>query len=136
MTSFDSEDYLRQAIEAGAAGYVLKGVSREPLLHSIEVVRDGGSMFDASLLAEMLQHTPRSGAPAGTDASLASLTEWERSTLRLIVEGHTNRQIADELGYSTGTIKNDVQSVIKKLSVSDRTQAATYAVRHGIDSLE
>ena len=133
VTSFESESYLRQAIDAGAAGYVLKGASREQLLHSIEVVGDGGSMFDPALLAEMLRQTAREGSGEG-DSALSTLTPREYSTLQLITEGRTNPEIATEIGYSTGTIKNDVRAIIKKLAVSDRTQAAAYAVRHGIES--
>ena len=131
ITSFESKDYLRQAVEAGAAGYLLKGMKRNLLVESIRVVRDGGSIFDPAMLASLLQGVARS-EPA-LEGTLDRLTERELRVLQLVAGGHTNREIADELGYSVGTIKNAVQRVIEKLDVSDRTQAAVLAVRAGIE---
>ena len=131
ITSFESKDYLRQAVEAGAAGYLLKGMKRNLLVESIRVVRDGGSIFDPAMLASLLQGVARS--EPGLEGTLDRLTERELRVLQLVAGGHTNREIADELGYSVGTIKNAVQRVIEKLEVSDRTQAAVLAVRAGIE---
>ena len=131
ITSFESEDYLRQAVEAGAAGYLLKGMKRNLLVESIRVVRDGGSIFDPAMLASLLQGVARS--EPGLEGTLDRLTERELRVLQLVAGGHTNREIADELGYSVGTIKNAVQRVIEKLDVSDRTQAALRSVREGIE---
>lgn len=131
ITSFESKDYLRQAVEAGAAGYLLKGMKRNLLVESIRVVRDGGSIFDPAMLASLLQGVARS--EPGLEGTLDRLTERELRVLQLVAGGHTNREIADELGYSVGTIKNAVQRVIEKLDVSDRTQAAVLAVRAGIE---
>lgn len=131
ITSFESKDYLRQAVEAGAAGYLLKGMKRNLLVESIRVVRDGGSIFDPAMLASLLQDVAR--REPGLEGTLDRLTERELRVLQLVAGGHTNREIADELGYSVGTIKNAVQRVIEKLEVSDRTQAAVLAVRAGIE---
>ena len=131
ITSFESEDYLRQAVEAGAAGYLLKGMKRNLLVESIRVVRDGGSIFDPAMLASLLQDVAR--REPGLEGTLDRLTERELRVLQLVAGGHTNREIADELGYSVGTIKNAVQRVIEKLDVSDRTQAAVLVVRAGIE---
>ncbi len=130
ITSFESKDYLRQAVEAGAAGYLLKGMKRNLLVESIRVVRDGGSIFDPAMLASLLESVARSD-PA-LEGTLDRLTERELRVLQLVAGGHTNREIAGELGYSVGTIKNAVQRVIEKLEVSDRTQAAVLAVRAGL----
>ncbi len=130
ITSFESKDYLRQAVEAGAAGYLLKGMKRNLLVESIRVVRDGGSIFDPAMLASLLESVVRSD-PA-LEGTLDRLTERELQVLQLVAGGHTNREIADDLGYSVGTIKNAVQRVIEKLDVSDRTQAAVLAVRAGL----
>lgn len=131
VTSFESQDYLKQAIEAGAAGYLLKGTSRALLLDSIRIVREGGSMFEASLLTSLLIDIAQRNVSA--DGALDELTERERDALRLVAQGMTNGEIADRLGYSAGTIKNTVQQMIAKLGVSDRTQAAVLGVRAGLD---
>jgi DNA-binding NarL/FixJ family response regulator len=130
ITSFESQDYLRQAVDAGAAGYLLKGMKRSLLVESIRVVRDGGSIFDPSMLASLLQNVNHKD-PA-VEGALDVLTEREREVLHLVARGQTNREIADVMGYSVGTIKNAVQRVIEKLEVSDRTQAAVLAVRAGL----
>ncbi|MBI2913273.1 MAG: response regulator [Chloroflexi bacterium] len=136
VTSYESKEYLRRAIEAGAAGYLLKGMSRDSLIEAIKLVKGGGSLVDARLLAELLremgiQGGRFEGAPEG---ALEVLSPREQEVLRLLVEGLTNKEIAQQMHYSVGTVKNVVQRVIDKLGVSDRTQAAVYAVRAGIST--
>jgi DNA-binding NarL/FixJ family response regulator len=131
VTSFENQDYLRQAVGAGAAGYLLKGMTRELLLDAIRIVYEGGSMFAPEMLAGLLRDVARRSARSGE--TLGRLSESEMDTLRLVANGYTNREIADELGYSVGTIKNRVQALIEKLGVSDRTQAAVTAVRAGLE---
>ena len=132
VTSFESKNYLRDAIAAGAAGYLLKGMSRSLLLESIRIVRDGGSMFDPKMLSDLLREVAEGGSDVPAEA-LDALSDRERETLMLVAQGLTNREIADRLGYSVGTIKNVVQQVIEKLGVSDRTQAAVLGVRAGLE---
>ena len=136
VTSFDSNDYLREAIDAGAAGYVLKGSPRDDVVRTIRVVVDGGAIFEPSLLRNVLNDAQlrASAAPEGAREALDSLSEREHATLRLIAQGMTNQAIASELSYSVGTIKNTVKRIIDKMGVSDRTQAAVHAVRAGIDA--
>ena len=107
VTSLESQEYLREAIEAGAAGYLLKGMSRELLLSTLQSASDGGSMIDAEMLRQLVQRSPRPASPTGI---LDTLSERERNTLRLVARGHTNREIAAQLGYSVGTIKNVVHA--------------------------
>ncbi len=130
VTSFESQEYLREAIEAGAAGYLLKGMSRELLLSTLNSASDGGSMIDAAMLRQLVQRSPRSASPTGV---LDTLSDREHQTLLLVARGLTNREIAAQIGYSVGTIKNVVQQLIEKLGVSDRTQAAVVAVREGLE---
>ena len=131
VTSFESQDYLKQAIEAGAVGYLLKGASRSLLLDSIRIVREGGSMFEASLLADLLVAVAHRDVAA--EGALDDLTARERAALKLVEQGMTNIEIATRMGYSAGTIKNTVQQLIAKLGVSDRTQAAVLGVRAGLE---
>lgn len=133
VTSYESKEYLRRAIEAGAAGYLLKGTSREGLITTIRAVRSGGSMIDARLLGELLHDMGLEGKfEHGAGDPLQSLSPRERQVLGLLVEGLTNKEIAQQMHYSVGTVKNVVQRVIEKLGVSDRTQAAVCAVRSGL----
>jgi len=135
VTSYESKEYLRRAVEVGAAGYILKGMSRESLIDAIHLVRGGGSLVDARLLAELLREMGIQGSrfEAAAEGVLESLTPRERDVLQLLVRGLTNKEIAQEMHYSVGTVKNVVQRVIDKLGVSDRTQAAVCAVRAGIN---
>jgi PAS domain S-box-containing protein len=133
ITSYESKDYLRRAIEAGAAGYLLKGMARDSLIDGIRLVRGGGSLIDARLLSELLSDMGVEGTRfQGAEGTLEALTPREQEVLQLLVRGLTNKQIAAQMHYSVGTVKNVVQRVIEKLGVSDRTQAAVYAVRAGI----
>lgn len=133
ITSYESKDYLRRAIEAGAAGYLLKGMSRDRLIDAIRLVKGGGALIDSRLLAEMLKEMGVEETRfQGVEGVLEALTPREEEVLQLLVRGLTNKEIAAEMQYSMGTVKNVVQRVIEKLGVSDRTQAAVYAVRAGI----
>jgi len=129
VTSFSSVDYLQRAISSGASGYLLKGMGRDTLVNSVRLVRDGGSVFEATLLRRVL--TGIGYDPSASEA-MRELSERERAVLRLLAAGQTNREIAEAVGYSVGTIKNTVQAIMEKLGVSDRTQAAVLAVRSGI----
>ena len=130
VTSFESQDYLVRAIEAGAAGYVLKGASRQLLTDAVRVVVEGGSMFEPAMVSAMVSEIGARISPL--EGVLDELNEREITVLKLIATGRSNAEIAEEMNYSVGTIKNSVQQIIEKLSVSDRTQAAVLAVRAGL----
>ena len=122
---------VRLAVEAGAAGYVLKGVDRTELRASIRAVRDGESVFDPRLLRAALDTgdgRPRGAAPADAPA----LSRVELDLLRLIADGLTNREISHRLRWSPATVKKYVQRILSKLDVPDRTRAAVEAVRRGL----
>ncbi len=133
VTSYESKEYLRRAIQAGAAGYLLKGTPRANFITAIRAVRNGGSLIDARLLGDLLKDMGlEEKFEHGAGDSLQCLSPRERQVLGLLVEGLTNKEIAQQMHYSVGTVKNVVQRVIEKLGVSDRTQAAVYAVRSGL----
>jgi DNA-binding NarL/FixJ family response regulator len=121
----DDPATVRRAIEAGAAGYVLKGIGRRELLAAVRTVRDGGSVVDPSLLRAL-------ASPAGPETGVHALTRIELDTLALLAAGLTNREIAERMRWSVGTAKKYVQRILEKLDVSDRTQAAVVAVRQGL----
>jgi DNA-binding NarL/FixJ family response regulator len=135
ITSFEAKDYLRLAIEAGAVGYLVKGASRDTVIRAIKAVNAGESSIDASLLAELVASS-RPGERSdgeGDDTALSNLSPRELEALKLLSGGLTNKEIAQRMNYSVGTVKNVVQRIIGKLGVSDRTQAAVHAVRAGLD---
>ncbi|MBI1886534.1 MAG: response regulator transcription factor [Chloroflexi bacterium] len=132
VTSYESMDYLRRAVIAGAAGYVLKGVSQTALVNAIRIVKSGGSLIDGALLKELLKEIGLEQREPLKLGGLDMLSPRERDVLRHLVRGLTNKEIAQEMHYSVGTVKNAVQRIIEKLGASDRTQAAVLAVQAGI----
>lgn len=130
LTSYDDDDALFAAIMAGAAGYVLKQVRGEDLLDTIRRVAAGQSMLDPGVTAQVLERL-RSGPPK--DPELEQLTDQEQRILDLIAEGLTNRQIAGQMFLAEKTVKNYVSSLLSKLGVESRTQAAILATRRKQD---
>ena len=125
VSMHDDPAMVRRAVEAGASGYVLKGIGRRELLAALRTVRNGGSVLDPSLLRALA--TPASEGAAGD-----ALTSVELEALALLAAGLTNREIAERMRWSVGTAKKYVQRILEKLHVSDRTQAAVVAVRQGL----
>jgi two-component system response regulator DevR len=129
MTSHESRDLLRRAIQVGAAGYILKEISGAVVIEAIRVTRAGGSLIEPRLLAELLSEVRAGEGDRIGDMGLSALSPREREVLTLLAEGLTNREIAHQINWSVGTVKNAVQQIIEKLGVSDRTQAAVFAAR-------
>ena len=128
LTSHSDDQALFDSIMAGAAGYLLKQVRGNDLLGAIRRVAAGESLLDPAVTATVLERI-RSGPQVG-DPRLARLTPTERRILDAIAEGATNRQIGDRLGLAEKTIKNYVSTILSKLDVSRRTEAAAYLVEH------
>jgi DNA-binding NarL/FixJ family response regulator len=124
LTSYDDDEALFAAILAGAAGYVLKQIGSSDLVEGVRRVAAGQSLIDPSLTARVLDRV-RNG-PA-EPAELSSLTEQERKILGLIAEGLTNRQIGERMFLAEKTVKNYVSSILAKLGLERRTQAAVLA---------
>ena len=129
LTSFAEDELLFAAIRAGATGYVLKQVGGGDLIRALEATARGESMLDPSLTQRVFVEVRRSirkeEAIAFTD-----LTGQEKQVLALIAAGKTNREIASELFLSEGTVRNYVSSILSKLNVSNRAEAAAYAIQH------
>jgi DNA-binding NarL/FixJ family response regulator len=125
---------VRRAVQAGAAGYVLKGVSRREFLAAIHAIREGESVLDPALLRALVEDGGRDGADgvAVRDSAVEPLTSIEREVLGLVAGGLTNREIGARMRWSMATAKKYVQRILEKLEVSDRTQAAVEAVRRGL----
>ena len=129
VTMHDNPAYLREAVRAGAAGYLLKDVSKDELLDAIRQVATGGAFIESQMLKGMLSEMKPGAA---TPSAARNLTKREREILALVAEGLSNREIADKLVLSPETVKSHVAAILEKLNVSDRTQAAIYAVRNGL----
>ncbi|WP_053661019.1 response regulator [Streptomyces sp. MMG1121] len=128
LTSFADDEALFDAIMAGASGYVLKAIRGNELLQAVRDVAAGKSLLDPVATARVLERL-RDGGGARTDDRLAQLTEQERKILDLIGEGLTNRQIGERLHLAEKTIKNYVSSLLSKLGMQRRSQAAAYVAR-------
>jgi NarL family two-component system response regulator LiaR len=129
LTSFAQDDRLLPAIQAGAAGYLLKNVEPAELARAVRAAHDGGTLLDptvASRLVEAIAQRPG-------EEPREKLTTREREVLALIARGRSNKRIAAELGIAEKTVKTHVGHLLAKLDVPDRTQAALLAVREGID---
>ena len=124
LTSFGDDEALFDAIMAGAAGFVLKQVLGTDLIKAVRTVGEGGSLLDPRTTAALLQRIRREREKGDP---LASLTEQERAVFELIGEGLTNRQIGERLFLAEKTVKNYVSSVLSKLGLERRTQAAVLA---------
>jgi two-component system, NarL family, response regulator DevR len=127
LTSYDDDEALFAAIMAGASGYVLKQVRGSDLIDTVRRVAAGQSMLDPAVTAQVLERV-RSGPKV--DPSLEQLTPQEQRILELIGEGMTNRQIGTTLFLAEKTVKNYVSSMLAKLGLSSRTQAAIFATKH------
>lgn len=150
LTSFPDEEALVGAILAGATGFVLKNLADESLLDVIRAVARGESVLDPSLGAAVAEGmrklasgtlrvegsgAPAEGAPAPRPPAAAT-TELETTLLRLIAEGKTNREIADQLNFTEKTIRNYVSALLAKLNLRNRAEAAAYAVSHNLMKYE
>jgi two-component system, NarL family, response regulator DevR len=127
LTSYDDDEALFAAIMAGAAGYVLKQIRGTDLVDAVRRVAAGQSLLDPAVTTQVLDRL-RQGPPA--DSALAPLTDQERRILELIGEGLTNRQIGERTFLAEKTVKNYVSSLLSKLGMERRTQAAVFASKH------
>jgi DNA-binding NarL/FixJ family response regulator len=135
LTTFGEDDVLWRAIEAGAAGFVLKDSSAEDLIAAVRAVAGGGAWFDPGVAPRVLDRYRRVVAPATRDAArLDLLTDREHDVLRLMARGATNGEIAASLYVAEATVKTHVGSIFTKLGVRDRAAAIVFAYDHGVVS--
>jgi two-component system response regulator DevR len=131
LTSYPDEEAVFSAIVAGASGYLLKQVRGRDLVSALEAVGRGESLLDPAVTEKVLERVRRI-ATGGTTDELAQLTSQEQKILLLVAEGKTNKEIAAEVFLSDKTVKNYVSSILSKLNLQRRAQAAAYlAKRHG-----
>ncbi len=133
LTSFAADDKVFPAIKAGALGYLLKDSSPTELIQAIRRVHSGEPSLDASIALKVLQEMAH---PAQDKAAPHALTEREEQVVRLIAHGKSNREIAEELCVAEITVSKHVSNILSKLHLASRTQAALYALKEGLASLD
>jgi len=131
LTSYAEDEMLFSAIRAGAAGYVLKQIGGEDLVRAIEAVGRGEALLDPAVTQRIFQEV-RKAAKEEEASAFSALTQQEKHVLVLVSEGKTNREIAKSLFLGEGTVRNYVSSILSKLGVSNRAEAAAYAVEHNL----
>ena len=131
LTTFATDEWVVDAIEAGASGYLLKDTSRADLVRAIEGTAQGGSYLDPQVAGTVLRQA-REPRTATLNSASFGLTEREQTILALIANGDNNSEIGRKLHLSAGTIRNQISRIFEKLNVTDRTQAAVIAVRLGL----
>ncbi len=132
LTSFLDEDKMLPAVRAGAAGYLLKDVAPAELVRAIRTVDGGDSQLHPAVAARVLRELSERERDGARAERHGDLTAREREVLALIARGRANKAIAFELGVAEKTVKSHVGNILGKLGLSDRTQAALYAVREGL----
>lgn len=130
LSMHEGEDYLREALRAGAAGYVLKRAAAKELVGAIQAVQRGESYLDPALTRTLISDYVRK--VDRTDLPADALTERELEVLKLVAEGLTNRQIAAKLNISIKTVQSHRANLMDKLDLHDRTELVRYAIRRGL----
>jgi DNA-binding NarL/FixJ family response regulator len=142
LTTFDDDQYVFDALKAGASGYVLKDLPAADLAAAIRTVHSGGVHLDPAVASKVVAELARLQPPVPQTASatptpqlpelVEELTPREREVLRFLATGASNREIAVQLFISEGTVKNHISNILGRLGLRDRTQAAIYAKEHGL----
>jgi DNA-binding NarL/FixJ family response regulator len=131
LTTFDLDEYVYQALTAGASGFLLKNAPPEQLISAVRVVAAGDALLSPSITRRVIEQFARLPLPGGTDA-LQGLTDRERQVLQLVARGLSNAEIAAELFVSDATVKSHVAHLLAKLQLRDRVQAVVLAYESGL----
>lgn len=132
LTVHADEEFLFEAIKAGAMGYLLKGCTSDELVHAIRVVFQGEGLLPPTIAAKVMQEFARTRETKDLEPVLTQLTPREIEILQHVAAGRANKEIAQRLAISDRTVKNHLSNIMEKLHVNSRTQAAVYALRAGL----
>ena len=135
LTTFGDDEWIFDAIRSGAAGFLLKGTPKATLIEAVKGTALGQTFIDPTIAGKLFSHIAQRSAQPDTSI-VSDLSEREVEVLRLLAQGLTNSEIAEQLHLSNGTVRNYVSSIFSKLNVADRTQAAVFAMRHGLVNLD
>jgi DNA-binding NarL/FixJ family response regulator len=132
LTMYPEDGYVVRAVTAGARGYLLKDADSAKVVEAVRTVAAGLSQIDPGMTTKLLQEFRRIASQNGQESALGGLTQREIDLLRLIAGGRSNKEIAHELNLAESTVKNKLSILFQKLDAKDRTQAAIYAMSHGL----
>lgn len=135
LTTFDREDYLFAALEAGASGFLLKNSSPEKLVEAVYTIASGDALLSPEVTRRVIQRFSSANAPAAsrpTAAELKQLTDREAEVLQLVAQGLSNSEIARSLYVGDATVKSHVSKILQKLALRDRIQAVVFAYENGV----
>ncbi len=135
LTTYDTDEYIFDAIEAGAKGYLLKDTSREELFRAVRTVNRGESLIEPAVISRVLDRLTQLSHQAAHGPDHAALSEREVEVLQLMARGSANKQIASDLSITESTVKTHVANIFQKLEVGHRTEAVTKAMSQGIIKL-
>ena len=132
LSMFSQQEYVLEAMRSGARGYLLKSVSSRELAQAIRKVHEGGTLIDPGLANTLVNEYRRLSGLAAPGSSIHALSEKEIEILRYVAMGMSNKEIAGKLVYAEKTVKNYLSIIFQKLGIRDRTQAAIFALKHGL----
>ncbi|MGZ8563624.1 MAG: response regulator [Candidatus Limnocylindria bacterium] len=135
LTSHADSEALFDAIDAGASGYVLKRIGTTELIDAVRTVAGGGSLLDPTMTRRVLDRL-RNASRVEEAGAFSELTDQERRVLAIIADGSSNREIAERMGLAEKTVRNYVSSILAKLALASRSQAAAYAIRNRLPELD
>ena len=131
LSTYDDDDFIVEALKAGAVGYVLKDFPADELVKALRTIHHGGGiLIPPPVAAKIVEELRRDRSPGQTTALVEPLTHREEEILRLLARGQSNKEIAEGLHLTEGTVKNYISRIYAKLGARDRTQAALWAVEH------
>jgi DNA-binding NarL/FixJ family response regulator len=131
LTTFDEDEFIFEGLKHGASGYLLKDASPEKIVEAIRNVYGGGAQIQPEVAAKVVERLRNMNeSEQSKDPRVENLTERERDIVQLVGEGKNNREIADELFITEGTVKNHISNILVKLELRDRTQLAIFAVKN------
>jgi DNA-binding NarL/FixJ family response regulator len=133
LTTFERDDYVFEALRAGASGFLLKNAPPEELLHAVRVVAEGNALLSPSVTRRVIAQYAAAASPSKVvEDGLARLTDREREVLRSLADGKSNAEVADSLFVGEGTVKTHVSHILTKLALRDRMQAVVFAYESGL----
>ena len=139
LTTFDDDEYVFNALKYGASGYLLKGVSVPELTGAIRTVVSGGAMINPGIVTKVVKffnQMAQGSSAVETNSAAEGLSRTERNIAHLVGHGLSNKEIAEKLSLSEGTVRNSLSSTLSKLGLRDRTQLAIWAVQTGLAAAE
>jgi DNA-binding NarL/FixJ family response regulator len=133
LTTFDADEYVYEALKAGASGFVLKDIPRAELVAAVRTVKNGGALLSPSITKRLIgSFTQRLATDTSTSARLERLTDREREVLTAIGRGHNNAEIGEQLFIGSATVKTHINTLFAKLGLRDRAQAVVFAYESGL----